>query len=260
MAIKLIQQIGRQGGQDETHSQTVKFDQEVQLDENTFTNGDMEFKEWTTNSDGSGVKYINKRVKYNSSRTSMVTVPFNVVNLPVDENLEVHLYTQWQEPNLTKTTFDKDQNVNVKMKKLAGNNATNYNFEDENIKYIKKATPDQFDAVKALIINNSNNKVTSSYYENYYDKPIYMWFDNGTIYYYSEADILYLNETSSYLFSGLTNLESADLSGVDSSIVQNMESMFDHCEKLKALDLKNFKQVLSKLRNICSMRVKALLR
>lgn len=235
-------------GQDQTDTQTVKFDQKVQLNENTFTNGDMVFKEWTTNPDGSGIKYINKRVKYaNTKRTNMTSVGFDVVNLPVDKNLEVHLYAQWQEPNLTKTTFDKGQAVNVKMKKLAGNNTPTYSSTDTNIKYIEKATSDEFEAVKSSIINNSDNKVTSSYYENYYDKPIYMWFDNGKIYYYSEADIIYLNETNSYLFNGLTELISADLSGIDSSIVQNTEYMFGQCEKLETLDLRNFNTSAAKI-------------
>ena len=223
-------------GQDQTYRQVVKFDQEFVLDENTFTNEDKEFKEWTTKLDGTGVKYINKRVKYaNSARTEMTSTYYKVVNLPIDENLEIHLYAQWQESNLTKTTFDKGQNVNKIMKQLAGNSESTYTSTDTNIRYIKRATDEEYHLTTADKVN-----VTTSYFEYYYDKPIYMWFDNGTIYYYSEADIIYLNETSSYLFNNLTELISVDLSGIDTSIVQNMESMFNNCGKIKTLNLRNF--------------------
>lgn len=223
-------------GQDQTHRQVIKFDQEVQLDDNVFTNEDKDFKEWTTNSDGTGVKYTNKRVKYaNSARTEMTSTYYKVVNLPIDENLEIHLYAQWQEPNLTKTTFDKGQNVNKIMKQLAGNSESTYTSIDTNIRYIKRATDEEYHGTTANKVS-----VTSNYYENYYDEPIYMWFDNGTIYYYSEADILYLNETSSYLFNGLTELISIDFTGIDTSIVKNTENMFGKCEKLNVLDLSTF--------------------
>ncbi len=223
-------------GQDQTYRQVVKFDQEFVLDENTFTNGDKEFKEWTTKLDGTGVKYINKRVKYaNSARTEMTTTYYKVVNLPITENLEIHLYAQWQEPNLTKTTFDKGQNVNKIMKQLAGNSESTHTSTDTNIRYIKRATDEEYHLTTADKVN-----VTTSYFEYYYDKPIYMWFDNGTIYYYSEADIIYLNETSNYLFNNLTELISVDLSGIDTSIAQNMESMFNNCGRIETLNLRNF--------------------
>ncbi|MBR4693747.1 MAG: BspA family leucine-rich repeat surface protein [Bacilli bacterium] len=83
------------------------------------------------------------------------------------------------------------------------------------------------------------------------DKPIYMWFELnegeknlGTIYWYSDAKVVYLNEDSSYFFEYyedgenfysiyFSNLE--DISGlenVNTSLVKNMECMFDSCENL----------------------------
>lgn len=222
-------------GQNQIHRQKVKFDEQVQLHENTFTNGNKVFKEWTTNPDGSGVKYVDKAKKDGSA--------IKIVNLPVDENLEVHLYTQWQEPGKTRTTFDKGQPVNAQMKKLAGNSSATYNSTDENIHSIKRATQEQYNSAPANKVD-----VTSTYAQNYLDKKIWMWFveDNengpgtGTIYYYSEADIIYLNETNNYLFHGLTALKSIDLTGIDSSIVKNMESMFGQYKSLEELDLSSF--------------------
>ncbi len=65
--------------------------------------------------------------------------------------------------------------------------------------------------------------------------PIYAWFDNGVIYYYSEATTLYFNEDSSYMFSNLKGLESIDMSRIYFQKVVNMEGMFKDCEALTNL-------------------------
>ena len=57
--------------------------------------------------------------------------------------------------------------------------------------------------------------------------PIIAWYDNGTIYYYTEADILYLNQTSSDMFRRIKSGTYIDTSGWDTSRVTTMGSMFD---------------------------------
>ena len=56
--------------------------------------------------------------------------------------------------------------------------------------------------------------------------PAYMWYENNTLYYYSEAERLKLPSDCSNLFSGFSNIESADFSGFDTSQVTEMSSMF----------------------------------
>ncbi len=58
------------------------------------------------------------------------------------------------------------------------------------------------------------------------EKPVYAWFDDGTIYIYSEANKIYMNEDSSQMFVGLPNITQLDLSMFDSSRVKNMYRMF----------------------------------
>jgi surface protein len=46
------------------------------------------------------------------------------------------------------------------------------------------------------------------------------------VYYYTEADKIYLNSDSSFMFSDMKSLENLDLSGWDTSSVTNMGRMF----------------------------------
>ncbi len=203
-------------GADQITSQTVIFDQEVDLQENTFSNGNMIFKEWTTKSDGSGVKYIDKA---------------RIVNLAMNEDFKVHLYAQWEEPNRKKATFKKGIDVNKTMKQLSGTSNANENTLNSNIKSIKRATQQEYDsatASKSLVSTNDSNY------------PIYMWYDNGTIYYYSEADDLYLNVDSQKIFHSLTELTFIDLKDLNTSNVKNFNSAFENCKKIQELDLRQF--------------------
>ena len=49
-----------------------------------------------------------------------------------------------------------------------------------------------------------------------------------------------LNNDGSYLFAYLENIESLDLSGLDTSKVTTMNNMFDNCKKITSLDLSSF--------------------
>lgn len=60
-----------------------------------------------------------------------------------------------------------------------------------------------------------------------------------------------LGEDSSYLFSYMTNAETIDLSGVDTSNVKDMSSMFYNADSVKNLDLSSFNT--SNVRNMSSM-------
>ena len=64
------------------------------------------------------------------------------------------------------------------------------------------------------------------------EAPIYGWYDNGTLYYYTDASTIYLNSDSSYMFDANVSLESIDTTNWDTSNVTNMEYMFELCGSL----------------------------
>ena len=124
------------------------------------------------------------------------------------------------------------QEINNKMKKLANPNEDMDDyiewFNDGNIKSIQRATTLDQNATKELI----STDISTS--------PVYIWFDNGILYYYSELEKIALNQDSSYLFSNLEEVTSIDLRSFDTSLVTNMSNMFKYTYELESLDLNYF--------------------
>ena len=124
---------------------------------------------------------------------------------------------------------------NKKLKELAGTDTSTsdnaYSVVDTNIKKVLRAQslPDDFISTEDNTISTEESRA-----------PIYVWFDNGIIYYYSENEKILLNDNSNRLFQNLTALEEIDLSSFDTSNVTDMSYMFNYCTKLKQLDLSNF--------------------
>ena len=67
--------------------------------------------------------------------------------------------------------------------------------------------------------------------------PIFIWRNSGKLYWYSEADTVYLNPDSSYMFYNFTGLTNIDLSQFNASNVENMNHMFSKTTSLTSLDL-----------------------
>ena len=74
------------------------------------------------------------------------------------------------------------------------------------------------------------------------DYEIKAWYDSATktVYYYTEAVKIFLNDDSNAMFHSLVNLTSLDASSFDTSKVKGMGNMFFGDEKLTMLDLSNF--------------------
>ena len=70
--------------------------------------------------------------------------------------------------------------------------------------------------------------------------PVRAWYENGTVYYYSEVEKIYLNANSSQMFQNFTNLVSIDMSGWDTSKVERVQGLFDTCSSLVELDLSSW--------------------
>ena len=173
----------------------------------------------------------------------------------------------WSKPSIIKTmsgeikqykraTLVSGAELNIKMKELSGSTSPTTATSNSNIKRFKYSTtiPDSYKKEEYIVSTT------------YSQLPIYMWYEDGTIYWWSEDESPFLNENSSYFFYNMTGIEdvdiskfdtsnvvnalglfyncnnitSLDVSGFDTSSMTNMEGMFANCYNLKGLDLSNF--------------------
>ena len=132
--------------------------------------------------------------------------------------------------------FKTGSEVNVFMKKLAGNNNPTISMGDTHITSFsrKENIPNEYKK-EDYIISTSNS--------NY---PIYMWYekendDTGKIYWYSEANNVYTNEDASHMFRLLQGNKNLNLTGINSSKSKNMRYMFAANTELESLNLSNFR-------------------
>ena len=125
-------------------------------------------------------------------------------------------------PNEEITMFLTGTEVNLKMKNLA-NRANNDDTEvtalstnNTTITGIQRSSG----LKEGLTEENIVSTDTSAY-------PIYMWYEDGIIFYYTEADKPYLNSDASYMFTRLNNLtDTSGLFSLNTSRVENMASLF----------------------------------
>ena len=175
------------------------------------------------------------------------------ITLPMEVSIS---YTQIKSSDITTATFKTGWEVSTLMNDLA---EKINGVDSNNIKYFLHSE---------TLDDNSNIISTEDS-----DVPIYMWYEEtnedyqnteqyyGIIYWYSEAQVVYLNEDSSFFFnhnlyshdiylneyneySEEEELESlefknlADISGIsqiNASSAKNLTSMFDNCSSLTSL-------------------------
>ena len=116
-------------------------------------------------------------------------------------------------------TLKMGENLNKQMKQLSGQTSASYTTANTSITAIKEASE-----LPTNISTSSSGNIISIPNS---AMPVYAWFENGTIYYYSLADTIALNSTSSNLLANMRNLADINaLSTWDSSKVVNMSSAF----------------------------------
>ena len=136
-----------------------------------------------------------------------------------------------------------------KMAELAGG--------EENVKAVmwSDVAPAADATTKEMAVDTSGNLTTNT--------STKAWFDSasGTIFLYSDADVVYMNPNCCALFynavagKALTNLQTIDLGKVDWSQVTNLSHAFYKCSSLQTLDLTKFNGTLSsesKVQNMIS--------
>ena len=148
---------------------------------------------------------------------------------------DVMLVAVWSRPNISKSmegtvhtfptaTLDVGETVNTKIREMSGEDLDAWYWEDDDIYVtntlittIEQAStlPDWFDTLdEAHIISAPDSPL-----------PIYAWYDNGTIYYQTEAEMIYMNSNSQGLLQELNVLTSADVNNWNASRVTNMNSI-----------------------------------
>ncbi len=190
--------------QDNTNETIVHYRERLSLGD--FERQKYHFRGWNTAEDGSGKAYSDgDEIKEDSS--------------------ELTLYAQWEE--MTSSVLASGSSVNVKMKKLAGTNATQYYTQDTNIKSIKvaDALPENFD-------ENNNDNIIST---NSSAEKIFAWYDegDGTIYIYTRAEIIKSGTYMSQMFDNMDKLSNiSGLSDWDTSNTVYMGELFSSDESL----------------------------
>ena len=177
-------------------------------------------------------------------------------NWLVDFSEDTRVKAKWSQPP---TILIDGQALNSKLKKLSGQSPASPTTFNSTITEFKKSA--SAPGPSARTADNIISTTNSAY-------PVYAWFDNGTIWWYSDADdgTIYLNPNSiqifkrlrgltsvdlsmfdisevtgfSGLFDGCTVLENVNFSGWDTSNVTSMSSMFADCSALTDLDISNF--------------------
>lgn len=121
------------------------------------------------------------------------------------------------------------QNFNKKIKALAGGNLSNIKT------FTKSETAPNINSMTSANIISTDDP----------NSPIYAWYDNGTIFWWSEAEKVYMNVDCNNMFYGCSSLITLSLENFDTSKVTNMSDMFYKCNNITALNLTGFTKIPS---------------
>lgn len=156
---------------------------------------------------------------------------FNFDSFQVREDITLTAKWQIEKATISSTDTGSDNTLNLKMKKIANPGVTietGYNFDDTKVKAFKKATEEQYNAIKDSLSDNMISDDSSA-------APVYMWFENsnGIMYWYTEAAKVEFTGTMGRLFAKYTAL--TDISGLadwDVSGVTDMNRLIQNCNSL----------------------------
>ena len=159
---------------------------------------------------------------YDSNSIRKVTIIIsNNINDEISDSLVIEYMF-----NKAYSMFINGRSFNAKIKTLAGNTDVTHNTKDSNITSVIRSSTLNTSITEDNIVSTSDSTV-----------PIYVWYDEGIIYYYTKYDNPMMNYDASYMFNELQNVVYLDIENFDSSKVTSFERMFCACYKLKSLNL-----------------------
>ncbi len=167
----------------------------TKLAENSFERSGFKFMGWAKTADGEVVYADGATISEEASKTPL------------------ELYAVWVE---TTSTLQTGGSVNTILKSI--------NADATVFAHYAAGTPD-FDAITDEQIISTDDSVV----------PTYAWNDNGTIYWWSETDKVYINESGDEMFRDLSSIESIDLEGLNFSNNVTLNRMFAFDSSLKEI-------------------------
>ncbi len=192
-------------------------------------------------------------------RTLVVTGLVTIIGLPLSAKAEEGIFIITSNPNLIRNSYTElisgihfnlaasrlssgKDNLGVELfgerHRIIDNNYSSsdpeYEYYNTDITSIKKATYEEYMSVKDTFTEENIVSTDTS------NVPTYIWFDNGTLYYYSIANTIYMNKDASTMYYGFKNLSSIDFTSIDTSKTENMGNMFRNSSSLGTLDLSSF--------------------
>ena len=145
------------------------------------------------------------------------------------------LYAKWKYP--TSILVD-GSTLNIKMKTLAGSSMGSSTPTTSSYNNTVTAIEHSLEKPSSTVINNSKSMISTEDS----DYPVYMWYEDGKLKWWTESKIVKANKNSTNLFIYFISL--TDISGLaewDMSDVESLSSAFQNCEKLENVDaLKNW--------------------
>ncbi len=178
--------------------------------------------------------------KYKKAKmTTMLIITFLITTQIVKAvcTCQLNINTEL-EIDAKEATFLTGKEVNIKMKELTGDDPTSWSYgghwaPNVSITAILKSETEPIEANKqeANIVSTDDSPY-----------PIYMWFDNGTIYWWSEDDTPAVNEDTSYMFASMEKIENiSGISQFDVSKANDLTYLFGFDELISSIDsLKNW--------------------
>ena len=131
---------------------------------------------------------------------------------------------------------------NTYIKELAGLSDTRYYINEDNLTGLIRADSLPDESIPKKLISLSNSEYEA-----------YLWLSNNVIYYYTEADKIYFNPDSNYMFGSLRKLENIDIDNFNTIFIKSTNFMFYNTSYLYEgdfeLDLSN-----KKFENLTSSR------
>lgn len=119
------------------------------------------------------------------------------------------------------TMFLPGEEFNLTVKKINNANASIYTTDSKITAFVHSEEA-PVEGIDTVVVSTDDSA-----------HEILAWFDNGTLYWYSEAEKVYMNYDASYMFSYLKSLKNiSGLKDVDTSYTSDMNYLFYYCSSL----------------------------